>query len=970
MIVKIEGNGAAQCSLAIKLMVTMNKRLLILLAPICILLLPGARSKTVTLASLRAPAGTRLTTNNPDGPILPNGRVLTPRGKHVRIAAHPYGLILSPDGRTLVASCNGTEPFAVSIMTNLGGAPTLEQITADRERYRGKNIPDDDDDEFRSVFMGLAIAPDNRTLYASSGNQGSVFLFDLIERKRLVTIGLNVNGYRNSFLGAMALTRDGRRLYVLDQANYRVVVIDPTGKQVIESLPTGRAPFSIALSPDEKKLYVTNAGVFRYSLVEGYDPKDPKATGLTFPPYGFPSREMEEGVTAEGKRVPGLGNPNHEEAASVWTYGIGDQGRLQVQARTKTGRLIGSTIAGQRVIGASSPSGVVAGRRYVFISNANNDSVTVMDERSHRVLANIDLNLLNEVMARRRKEGAGITAAQSLMLSRLRGQIPFGLALSRDERRLYVAEAGINAVAVIDAVNWKVLGHIPTAWFPSQLAVSDDGKFLYVANAKGYGSGPNGGPNFKRGPEGTYVGALQKGVVSIVPIPSDRELANETRQVIGNNGFDFPAAQSLDARVVPSEYGTPSDRIKYVVMITKENRTYDQIFGTIGQDSTGRKLTSEPSLANYGERATIYDRNNRAVWREVNVIPNHLALARRFAFSDNFYLDSDVSADGHRWLVGVYPNAWVETSLAAAYGGHRDFRPTNQSPGRLTFTGSSSSIHPEDYLESGSIWEHLHRARLSFRNYGEGFELGGIEEEADYEPTGARLPVNYPIPLPLLENTARDYPTYNMNISDQYRWQQFKQDFQTRFLEGREPMPRFINLYLPNDHTAKERPEDGYPYRASFVADNDLALGRVVEFLSRTPYWKEMAIFVTEDDAQDGLDSVDAHRSIVMIVSPYVKRGYAAREHTSIAGIFKTIFLLLGWQPLNQFDFAATDLREAFTDKPDFTPYDCLPVDARIFDPAKVRMISKTGEPEELDAPADFERSHRRMAEREEIQQD
>ena len=947
----------------------MNKRLLLVLCPLLLLLVPGARSRTVILGGLQAPAGILKASNSPTGPVLPNGRLLTPRGRQVRVAAHPYGLTLSRDGKTLVASCNGTEPFAVSIITGLtdptvqkDATPRLVQIKADRARYRGKKIPDDDDDEFRSVFMGVAIAPDNRTLYASSGNQGVVFTFDLIEGRRTATIELNDNGYANSFLGAMALSGGGDRLYVLDQANYRIAVIDPVKRAVIESLPTGRAPFSIALAPDGKRLYVTNAGLFRYSLVEGYDAKDPKATGLSFPPFGFPSREAELGVTAEGKVVPGLGDPNHPDAASVWSYGIGADGRLKIEGRTKTGRLIGETVAGQKVIGASSPSGVAAGKRYVFVSNANNDSVTVIDAQRNRLVANIDLNIFNEVIERQRREGRGLTAAQSLLLSRLRGQIPFGLALSPDEQRLYVAEAGINAVAVIDTTSLKVLGHIPTAWYPSQVAVSSDGRSLYVANAKGFGSGPNGGPNFKLGPEGTSVAALQKGVVSIIDIPADRQLGAETWQVIRNNGFDLPPARSIDASVVPGDYGVASRQIKYVVFITKENRTYDQLFGTIAQDSTGRRLAGDPSLANYGERATIYDADNRPVLRDVNVIPNHLALARRFGFSDNFYLDSDVSADGHRWLVGVYPNAWVETSLAAAYGGHRDFRPTNQSPGRLTYTGSASALHPEDYLESGSIWEHLHRAGLSFRNYGEGLELGGIVEEGDYIPTGARLPVNYPIPQVLLENTARDFPTYNTNISDQFRWQQFRRDFETRFLSGREPMPRFTNIYLPIDHTAKERPEDGYPYRASFVADNDDALGKVVEFLSHTPYWKEMAIFVTEDDAQDGRDSVDAHRSLLLMISPYAKRGYAMAGHTSISGIMKTIFLLLGGQPLNQYDAAATDLRELFTDRPDFTPYDRLPVDQRLFDPAKVRMISRTGEPEELDSPAEFERSHRRMA--------
>jgi YVTN family beta-propeller protein len=944
------------------------KKLFPLLFTPFLVFIPAASQREIIIAGLSAPAGNRIATNDPNASVLPNGRLLTPRGRQVRVAAHPFGLALSPDGKTLVASCNGTEPFAVSILSDLQAvSPRLDQITADRERYRGGKVRDDDDDEFRSVFMGLAVAPDNRTLYASSGNQGSVFIFDLVERKRVATISLNDATYQNSFLGELRLTRDGRRLYVLDQANYRIVVVDPAKREIVESLPAGRAPFSIALSPDERRLYVTNVGVFRYSLVEGYDPKDPKRTGLSFPPFAYPSDEMRRGVTVEGKRVPSLGDPNHEDAASVWTYDIGAEGRLKLAAKTKTGRLIGEIANGIRVVGASSPSGVVAGRKYVFVSNANNDSVTVLDGATSRVVATIDLNILNDAIARWRRQGLRVSAGQAAMLARLRGQIPFGLALSKDERRLYVAEAGINAVAVVDAARFKVLGHIPTAWFPSQLAVSGDGRTLFVANAKGFGSGPNGGPKFTPGPEGTYVGALQKGVISILPIPSDKQLASETAQALANNGF--PPRIELETGkpdgVIPREFGQSSEQIKYVVFITKENRTHDQIFGDITKDSTGRTLHAEPTLARYGERASVFDRNNQVALRDVNVTPNHHQLARQFAFSDNFYLDADVSADGHRWLVGVYPNAWVETALASSYGGHRDFRLTPNSPGRLTYTGSSSAIHPEDYLESGSVWEHLDRAGLSFRNYGEGYELGGIEEDPGYEPTGARLPVNYPMPKALYDNTARDFPTFNMNISDQYRWQQFERDFKSRFVDGKEPLPRFLNIYLPADHGAKERPEDGLPYRASFIADNDLALGRVVEFLSHTPHWKQMAIFVTEDDAQDGLDSVDAHRSLLLVISPYARRGVAVKTHTSIASIFKTIYLLLGVPPLNQYDAAAADLREAFAMTPDFTPYKCLEVDARIFDPKKVRMISRSrsGEEEELDAAEGFERSHRRYAE-------
>ncbi len=928
-------------------------------------LIPLAPKRVVNLAALTAPAGERLTSNNSAAPVLPNGRVLTPRGKHTVVAAHPFGLTLSPDQQTLVASCNGTEPFALSILTKLqSDQPTLEQIKADRERTRNSKVKDEDDDEFRTVFMGLAIAPDNRTLYASGGNQGAVFVFDLQARRRLATIKLNDERYQNSFLGELKLTRDGKVLFVLDQANYRLVVIDVAQQKVLQSLPTGRAPFSLALSPDEQKLFVTNVGVFRYSLVDGYDPKNPKDTGLAFPPFAYNTEDAKRGVTIDGKRVPGLGDPNNDEAASVWSYEIGNGGALKLLTKTKTGRLIGETANGLQVTGSSSPSGVVAGKKRLFVSNTNNDSVTVVDTASGNVTATINLNIFTEVIKRWRKQGITITTEQETTLKRLRGQIPFGLALSKDEKRLYVAEAGINAVAVIDAEKLNVLGHIPTAWFPSQLAVSHDGKTLFVANAKGFGSGPNGGANFKRGPEGTAVAALQKGVVSVVKIPADNSLIAETDQVIRNNGFALAQPQPANS-VVPSEYGKPSEQIKYVVFITKENRTYDQVFGDIAQDATGRKLHAEPMLATLGEKSNVFDKANKIALRDVNVSPNHHALARQFAFSDNFYLDADVSADGHRWLVGVYPNAWVETSMAASYGGHRDFRATPNAPGRLTYAGSAAALAPEDYLEAGSIWEHLFRANIKFRNYGEGYELGGIEEEKDYEPTGARLPVNFPVPQPLFDSTARDFPTFNMNVSDTFRWQQFEQDFKAKYLDGTEPLPGFLNIYLPNDHMAGERPEDGYPYRSSFVADNDLALGRMIELLSHSPYWKNMAIFITEDDAQGGLDSVDAHRSLLLVISPYAKRGYATRGHTSIASIHKTINLLLGIPPLNQYDAAACDLREAFTDKPDFTPYKGLPIDRRIFDEAKslrTKSVSKhvgTG----LDDPDDFLEEHRRMAE-------
>ena len=242
---------------------------------------------------------------------------------------------------------------------------------------------------------------------------------------------------------------------------------------------------------------------------------------------------------------------------------------------------------------------------------------------------------------------------------------------------------------------------------------------------------------------------------------------------------------------------------------------------------------------------------------------------------------------------------------------------------------------PETYLEAGSLWEHLARHHISFRNYGEGVSLPGSHDGPGLMPTGVREAVNIPMPEVLFENTSRSYATFNTNISDQYRFGQFQREFELRYASGKEPLPQFLYIWLPNDHTAKPRPEDGYHYRASYVADNDLALGKLVELFSHSPFWKDMAIFVTEDDAQGGRDHVDAHRSLLLVISPYARRG-VSHVHTSIASILKTFDLIFGLPYLNQYDAAATDLSDMFTDTPDFTPFEALPSDTRIFDPAKV----------------------------------
>lgn len=867
----------------------------------------GCEKRPAQVQELMAPAGNRPAEIVARGEtVLPNGRLVTPQGVEVKVAPHPYGLALSSDGRMLVTSNSGTWPISASIISGLSSSsPTVQQIPPG---YPPRNSEPD----LKSVYLGVAIAQNNRTLYLSEGNNGKIGIFDLKTRRDLGKLSLDGRyrgkSYQNSLAGDVKLSPDGKDLYALDLAHFRMVVFDTHSRRMIASVPVGRLPFGLALSPDGKTAYVTNVGMFRYSLVPGYSPKDALHTGLDFPPFGFPSKEAENGTVVQGKKIPGLGTPNVPESNSVYILDITDPGHPAVKAKTRTG-----IPTGPGSVGGSSPGAVVAGGDKVYVSNSAQDSISILDARTG-------------------KEERTLLLEPAKAVAGLRGLLPFGLALSPDGSRLYVACAGINALAVIDTLQEKVLGYVPTGWFPARVIVSPDGKTLYVDNAKGLGAGPNGGANFHEGPTGDYIGDITPGVITIMPSPETDKLGELTAQVLRNNGFipQEELARPVDFPVPPD--GQASEKIKYVVFIVKENRTFDQIFGDV--KSVGdEQVNGDPSLSHYGDDATVSEKGEPTE-EHVRVSPNHHALAERFGLSDNYYVDSDVSVDGHHWLVGNYPNTEFESAWPAGYGGQFNFVPDQNAPGRLEI--GSTSPAPEDFLEAGSLWEHLARHNVTFRNYGENLELAGNSEEGGSEPTGVRESVNIPMPEVLFKNTSRTYPNFNTSIPDQYRFKQFKQEFDERYLSGNEPLPQFMYLWLCNDHTAKPRPADGYPYRASYVADNDLALGKLIELFSHSPFWKNMAIFVTEDDAQNGQDHVDAHRSLLLVISPYSRRG-VSHVHASMLSILKTFNLIFGLPPINQYDAAATSLADRFTDKPDFSTYTPAPEDSRIFDPAKAR---------------------------------
>jgi hypothetical protein len=249
--------------------------------------------------------------------------------------------------------------------------------------------------------------------------------------------------------------------------------------------------------------------------------------------------------------------------------------------------------------------------------------------------------------------------------------------------------------------------------------------------------------------------------------------------------------------------------------------------------------------------------------------------------------------------------------------------------------GSAGAIYPEDYNESGSMWDHMERNKIDFFNFGFSVMFEPAFYDDSYKITGIRQFANFPVPAPIFSRTSRQYATFNMSIPDQYRVSQFIREFDQKWKGEGKSMPQMLTIIVPNDHGADERPQDGYPFRESYMADNDLAVGRIVEYLSHTPFWKNMAIVITEDDAQNGVDHIDAHRSILMVISPYVKKNYVSKVHYSFGSLFKTFWNILGLPYLNQYDAGATDLSDMFTGIPDFTPYTALPADVRIFDPQK-----------------------------------
>jgi DNA-binding beta-propeller fold protein YncE len=903
--------------------------------------------------SLKAPAGNlpasrTINVGGITGVVLPNGRLITPVGAELStLAPKPYGMALSPDGNTLATVNSGISPFSITLFKNIRSAnPSVALIP------------------ISSSFMGIVFSQDGSLFYAGGGENGIVWVGSVEDAKIIGAVNLNgaahtittpwtvssnpTPRFKGAFPGNLALSGDGKVLYAVDQAGFHLHVIDTmkivTGtnasNQITEAnnfaaivghVDTGRYPYGVATRSDGR-LFVTNVGIFEYTHLR---PAMPTGSSNVDYPLGYPAagypEETEQAKTIRIKKVdprnlpstlrdpdgirvgyissdrdytvPGLGSPNALESSSVYIYS-GATPLPALEDRVKTGPQVGDVEKGLAAYSGSHPNAIAVGPEAIYVSNGNNDSISVLDPKSFQELDRVDLSVF------------------SGNDSRLKGIQPVALALSPSADYLYVAEAGINAVAVVRLHGKaKVEGHIPVGWWPAAVQVSNDGKTLYVSNARGRGAGPNNNmpPNNLGSPKSSTIGT-----VNIISVPGTAQLASYTYRVLANNGFIESTATLDPSNPIPTKAGVPSNKIKHIIFINKENSTHDQLLGDITMTRKGIPVNGEPSYS-----------------LGLDASPNHHELALRFAFGDNFYLEPAVSSDGHRWLTGMYTTEFEDTHWPASYGGQRNDAGDDPNvfasyPGRLGFTDANGSPDPQDYNEHGGIYLHLARHRVPFINFGNGYEFAEVDEDFGTEPTGIREHVNVPMEKVVRDNSDHLFPNYNTHIPDAplpedptrfNRFGRFKQVFEAHYVDSLNKvckLPAYVDLFYPNDHGGGARdinpggPDWSYK---RFVQDNDDALGLTVELISNSPCWKDTVIFVVEDDPQNGFDHVDGYRSIFLAISPWVKHEYVAKTHFSLASIFKTVNLILGLPPLNQYDAAATDLRDMFTGKPDFTPY-------------------------------------------------
>jgi YVTN family beta-propeller protein len=602
-------------------------------------------------------------------------------------------------------------------------------------------------------------------------------------------------------------------------------------------------PTGITCSPDGKTLYVANAWGSTLCILPADN--DQGRTHISLGRDSYPYASL---LSKDGQRL----------YVSLWgqaEVAVLDLERLTILGRWKTDH--------HPTEMALSPQGDV-----LYVACANSNSVTVIDTES----------------------GRAIEVISTALYPRARpGSTPNSIALTPDGRALLIANADNNNLAVFGIVERgksRPLGHIPVGWYPTSVRFNPLDNRILVANGKGLlpkanRQGPN--PNKERPPRlEEYIGRLFQGTLGVIDAPSPADMARYSELARACSPLREDEAPSSQPRQpdnpIPAKVGDKSP-IKYCIYIVKENRTYDQVFGDMPQGN------GDPSLCIFPEEVT----------------PNHHALAREFVLLDNFYVESEVSADGHEWSMAAYATDFVEKSWPLNYRPGVHDKIKYPSEGSYAIAASSG----------GYIWDRCAAAGVSYRSYGEFIDNG--PNPGDPGKASVKALEGHFDPL---------FRSYDLDYPDVKRAERFIEELNRFEREGE--LPQFIVMRLPNDHTHGTVP--GKPTPTAMVADNDLALGMVVEAISRSRFWKETAIFVVEDDAQNGSDHVDAHRTVALVISPYVRRGSVDSNMYSTSSMLRTMELILGLQPMSQFDAAARPMYDSFRAQPDLTPYKLRPV--------------------------------------------
>ncbi|HEY0613142.1 MAG TPA: bifunctional YncE family protein/alkaline phosphatase family protein [Candidatus Elarobacter sp.] len=826
--------------------------------------------------------------------VLPSGRIVTPLGQSAVTGMNALGLALTPDGRYAIVSNDDEREGPVRSMVDSGATGGFSLAVVEVATMRVVDYYRNAQEKFWVGVVALAdpALPGGTLVLASGGPSNAVYAFTLdangrltADQTHLIATPLPMDpafaDQGHSYPGTIVLSHDGRRAYVVNEAAGTVSAIDTATRTLSgPPQPVGFFPFGAALAGD--RLVVSNEGLMRYAKLPQPAPAPPFRT-----------------LAADLQRASSLSflplAPNGDLAAVAGAAAPFPSAALPMD----------QTPDGLRTVGGAHPTAVVTTRdgAYAYVAMTNVDRVaTVALAGTPRAVGGTELRLFDK----------GPYGTQ-----------PSALALSHDGSRLYVALAGLDAVAVIDArdpMHLHRLGLIPTGWYPTALALSNDDRTLYVVNTKGFGhdSSFTGDPKIFADSNAVWS-TLQK-----IELPSLR-LTSATMNALANT-----------RRVVTTRPAYPKG-ITHVVVILEENKTFDAMLGDLGPP------LGDPSLLSFGEAVT----------------PNLHALARRYGVAGNIFADAEESDAGHQFFAGAIATLYTERTLY-------------DKSGRYPLVNKNED--PEDYPRLGYVFNLLAHKRIPFRDYGDLIRVSGYDEGNNPDPKaddpafagiadrdaptqgfGGLYSLDVPGPAVLEGHVDPNYPGWNLRIRDERRAKEFIRDYGAMVAQGRQP--RYTYIWLPADHGGSGRDIPPVPEE---VADGDRALGLIVQYLSHLPSWKQTALFVMPDDAQSSRDHVDEYRTYAVVAGPFVKRHYVGMRHLSTVSVLKTTEQILGLGTLALNDLLATDMSDFFTATGgDGAPYDAIPVPVQTASAEGARIAALLARTDQSRADADTARGGR-----------